>query len=770
VANWNPAATSTLGLEWFPYAQGSVSLDAAGKMAAVSLNQTATGGSATLNANIANIGIPIRGGIYAVEIYDNETGVPVDAVQSSFCYPNADVSGNGTGTGQWRTSGGSGSNIYANIDETTLTDFSGDYIQAGSSNTIVKYLGRVTAASPSLTGKRVLGVKLVTRLGGYSCPVAIMGLNIGGVDYSAGSYSVSSWYPGQTPRTFSKTWWFNPATKKPWTIADITAFNSTDEWFITRGNSRQLIVFQAYLQVYYCTENRIAVGYMDDSASALTANAWTTVPVLTPTGGAWTKDTTGRHLYTVRRVSNTGSIKIPYLTAADVNILASGWTPTVDPTYGTITAMGTANNHLMPVIQRQTTGPADIADSIAYVNPVAALVSNGQNAEQEVSAPAATAYGKFQFLVKPGDATANLSVILKRRDATAIGGSAFVLTPAAAAALPDVGGGWRFSQGSMATPTNNLNPAAQHFIEFSSTSGSPWTIQALDTLNAGNTTTFGGTTDRAVVNGVEADRYELAATVGTVPTPPTNFVAALGSQAVSETICCVTSIGRTDLTWDAVVYTTGYEGFHGYEIQRSEDGGTTWTTVALLVDEGASSWKDYEAKRGVGAKYRIRFIRTDGAISDWATAAATITKPVVSNTLFLVSNYEPTFNVAYEYRPGKSYDFNEADELVLTPLHMADYQAAFRPIEYRGTTANYTMLVGADDKVPVGGGKGWSAFGPLRDIARAALPYVCLLDYNGNRMLAALSVPSGEEEQPMALYIAEMAATEVGVDPYPVSS
>lgn len=603
MADWNPNAGGTAGLEWLPHTESSVTLDSATKCACQSMLQTAS--QATGTARVWVAGIPTRGGLYALEVYDNETAVPSN-VTTLTAQPNEDVTLNG-----WTEDDGSTTTIYDQIDETTIDV--ADYIKASSTG---KYYGRLNTGGLSLTGKRILGVQLTilyTYLGGF---VGAIGLNLSGTDYTGTTVPYSL-----TLATRTATWLYNPSTKAPWTIAQVQALDTTDEWWVSAGvaSGGSLFVYQAYLTVLIADENRIAVGPLDDTASALTANAWNAITLTTPTGGTWTKDGSGRHLYLLRRLNSTGALAVPTLAGTAAPNPARGFSPTLDPTNGYATEMGDSTPTVFPLIQR-TTAPAESVDSQPYKDLLPALVFTGQDAEQEVSNHSSANYKRVRALVKPNSATADLLIKVKRRSDNVQLGATITLTKAAVDACPDEGNGWKAIDETMSSVAA-LVAATQYYIEFSSASAGTgtdyWSVVALDTGDQGNGATYQGTTDRAVVNGTEADRYDLAVTVASVPTAPSGFAYALGTQTRDATIRGTTTLKRVDASWSATALAGS---FTRYELERSEDGGTTYVPVAWITTEATVAFSDYESPRGVAVSYRLRVVRSDGVASDWVTA------------------------------------------------------------------------------------------------------------------------------------------------------
>lgn len=788
MAEWNPNKTATLGLEWFPIVGGAVALDSAAKMTAVALDQTVSQIIGTIQ--IPNSGLPTRGGLFAVEVYDNETGVPVDSVASLDAVPNEDVT-----DGSWVNQASSNVNLFAGIDEGFPGSSADDVHVSGFQSTA--YM-RFNTGSLALTGKRILAVKLGIRSLIASTGVLTAGLNIGGVDYAGAG--LSGLAGPRADRWDYATWLYNPATRKPWTIADVQAFDTTDEFFL-RGQTQAgvwaaTIVYAATLSVYFVTENRLAVGTLDDAGSALTngssaAPAWNTATMLTPTGGAWTKDGSGRHLYTVRRISSGGSMNVPFLDSQETVqsgsvvtpkylSIARAWEVFPDPTYGHPAIMIGALSRIHPLVQR-TTVPADSVDSLPYTRDIVATVYTGRNAESEFSGAAATDYGVLRFYLATLDAfgAGDLLIKVKRRSDNVQFGSTVTLTAAQFRAIPprssgsDVWGAgtWRLVQVQLSPTPATLAAATQYYIEFSSTTQaiSYWALIVPDTNGAGQAAGFDGTSDAATYNALaENTSSDIAVTIATVPVAPGSMTAALGSQTVVETVNCVTAIPRADLSWTA---TSLGAAFLRYEIQRSEDAGTTWVDVAWVTVESVVAWKDYEAKRGVAASYRIRVVRTDGAFSVYRTAGATVTKPLLAGTgayaatMFFVSNYNPTQNLAVEYQPAREFSFNEADEQQLQGAYGQDYQLGANPIENRGVTAKWTLLVGLDDKVA--SGSGVAAFAALRALARAQIPYVCALDHQANRLLVQLKVPDGSQDTAGTAerYLATAYGSEVAATP-----
>lgn len=540
MAEYNPNSTPTKGVEWAPALAPGVTLDSGTKVAAMSVLQTVAG-QVIANEKVYVGAIPTRQGCYALEVYDNETGVPdITSLATVQIQPNEDVAiGNWTGTPV-----NSAGNRYQNIDELVLD--TSDYISHLSSALLSAYDGRMNGAGLVLTGKRVLAVRW--NMAG-SCIVGNGAATVAAYTPAGGGANLA--FPAfnplftTVPTLYTGPWaTYNDQTRKPWTIADIAALDAATAYWeiipVFGAGETEIRVHQVFLDILTITENRLAVGNLNDAASALTQNAWNTAAVLKPDGTAWTKDGAGRHLYTLRRLSATGALVVPGLSnGATPPNPASGFAPTVDPSYGYISAMGAAIPQVFGLVQR-TNAPADSVDSQPYTLQVEAKVYSGQSAQQEFSNAAATLYQEIVAMVKPNGAAGDLSIKVKTRAGDVQVGQTITWTAAEVGLLPDAGNGWKVLDRQMSAG-GLLAIGTQYYIEFSDATAADdgtgtkyWSILTLDVGDAttGVTAGFGGTTDRGTINGAEADRYDIATKLASIPVPPAGFTATVKEQTL----------------------------------------------------------------------------------------------------------------------------------------------------------------------------------------------------------------------------------------------
>lgn len=766
--NWNPNSTGTKGLEVFWPTTKSFALDSPTKMLGLSLDQSVSQAIGTIKVPVSSI--PVRGGTYVLEVFDGETAVSSTggSVTTLTARPNEDVSG--VSASAWSGIAAGTTNIYADIDESTPS--SSDYISNSSGPDT--YAGRMSTGSLSLTGKRIVAVRLCAYIGGYRGynSQAQLGLNISGTDYWGPIYSGMPHGSGTSSTYFrSVEWTTNPATGAAWTIAAVQALDTTDEWLVASMSTNTVFVSNAYLEVDVADTNdeRLAYGILDDSTSGLTAGAWNSVTVTTPTGGTWTKDGSGRHLYTLRRTSSTGSLVVPLLDGDAVSF-ASGWQPTLDSSSLLVTSMGDERTEVFGLIQR-TTAPADSVDSIPYVTQVAALVFSGTTAQQEFSSAGASTYGQLRFLVKANSATAALSVKVKRRSDNTQFGATLTVTADAANALDDEGGGWRLVDETLSS-TGTLATATQYYIEFSSnaagTGSDYWSVLAYDSWGSGDTTGFGGTTDRATlttstsVAAAEADRYDIPATFSVAPSPMSGGDTTLLTLSVTDGVgMAVAGIDYVRASWTATALGAS---FSRYDLDRSEDGGTTWTRIAKITDEATHYFDDIEGLRDVAASYRVRSVTTAGASSDWLSCG-TETPTGATGALYLTSNWSMEDSLVFHASGSDPVPaWAQLDTSTIRTPYGVDGHWAFRPTERRLRT--FAVTIYPPEQLSSTGRAGVGVFDALDDFLALSIPYVCVMDFRGDRWFADVTVGQEVELSP-AVYTQALVITELSRSPVP---
>jgi hypothetical protein len=258
-----------------------------------------------------------------------------------------------------------------------------------------------------------------------------------------------------------------------------------------------------------------------------------------------------------------------------------------------------------------------------------------------------------------------------------------------------------------------------------------------------------------------------------VPGPVTGVSAAVSSQGAHHAEVCggPACVGCADETLPTVVLTwsaapSGVPDVAGYQIDRLDTLAPDWERVAAVWGRTNTEWVDQEARISVQSQYRLRVIRTDDVTGDWSDPAA-VTLPAGHVALALSSNAATGMGVVYpEVWSGKEIDrewhFAEVEDVTLSKFYGRNRRVAFRPMERAGDDFKRTVLLNAGCTVDA---PTMDIFRPLRDLAWAPVPYVCVRDGEGNRWFATLLVDPGNNVRPGERWLAEMRIVEVADRP-----
>jgi hypothetical protein len=289
-----------------------------------------------------------------------------------------------------------------------------------------------------------------------------------------------------------------------------------------------------------------------------------------------------------------------------------------------------------------------------------------------------------------------------------------------------------------------------------------WILWALDETHGHVFTddqSFGGTVDYAFVDGSTQPQMDLVLTL-TVPPPagPASITVTTVSYALPANGGAVCPAGVHQTARVAWAATSEGVLFARYEVQRSEDGGTTWATIKRVSSEAILTFDDVTAARGVSLKYRVRTVRTTGLASTWRTQSDTTTLAVNTEAVVFATNDDPALTVGFVWlNPQHRYEFPSDREVNVVQLHNRDFNVVFRGTEDRGVIFPLDLLIYTrDDETDLGGlppeGRADEAFDALRAIAESDGPNVTVFTPFGRRVFAAVRVPAGALEGEAALY------------------
>jgi hypothetical protein len=238
-----------------------------------------------------------------------------------------------------------------------------------------------------------------------------------------------------------------------------------------------------------------------------------------------------------------------------------------------------------------TTAPAGASSPV--------FSANGSNAAQNTMATLYEA-GTYTFkatLTDPAGLTASSSItVVVNQTLTSIN-----VAPGTAT-LPDTG-----TQGFIATALDQFGASLASQPTFS------WTVlSGIGAISSGGTytapTSGTGSAMVAAISGAISGTASVTVTALAVPAMPTNLTAA----AVSKS--------QVNLSW-----TESSSAIGGFNIQRSSNGGKSWTQIGT-VGANATTYADTTVSKGKTYKYRVDAYNGAGA-SPWS-AAVTVTTPL----------------------------------------------------------------------------------------------------------------------------------------------
>lgn len=564
----------------------------------------------------------------------------------------------------------------------------------------------------------------------------------------------------------------NPLTGVAWTAADITGFDSGSNLLIQlEAAPGSTAVSWLSMIVESGSDKRVATGSIATQTS-LPSGVQTNLPVTLASN--WSKSTSTDYLLVARRLDDPAGAAqalIPQVVTLGTATCPHGqgisYSSTLDAN-GLLSAVGAADATRTVPFWLGTSGTAQSVDSQPYWDLAVRACHTSSTLRQGITGASAQAYKPIRVLLG-GSPNADLAIRVKKvSDDLAVGGTA-VLTAATLAAASTVGtitdATW--GQVPLRSMTVDLGSAATlatataYYAELTSTAGAatPWLVAMLDATAShalsGNQT-YGGTAQQATVAGTGVPAGDLVVLVAASPAAPSSITVTKTTSTINGT-----SVDWADIDW----VSGGSLGtaFSRWEVERSEDSGSTWAQIATITTEATVTFADYEGRRNVAAKYRVRAVRSDGVASDWTTQSNTVTPAASSGAWALfTSNADPTVSVGYS-PDGSTAEITlpSADEVVFLALHDRDYTAAFIPLEERGIRWQFTLQVHNSSTVP-SAGAGVQAFDALRALARAS-GSVCLHTADGERFFGALQVSALSRDFGSGAYRATVTFTQTAV-------
>lgn len=401
-------------------------------------------------------------------------------------------------------------------------------------------------------------------------------------------------------------------------------------------------------------------------------------------------------------------------------------------------------------------------------------VYTGMSQFQEMVPGATQSYLGVDFICcEPDNTESTLTVQVTTTAGGAVGGS-FTITRANAALLEDLYPPARIRRvrGWLSTGAS-LTSGTTYRVTFSSnapndaegwkigTAGAPDSLYTAAGVAAplGGLATFQASTARGTYKGTADSGIDLMVVLIAQPSAPVATAAITSitdeSPTFSRAFCDPATFELPKITWTAGAYTN----FARWEVEREEaDLLGYWVPLVYITNESQKLYRDYGARRNVAARYRVRALLTTGAFTDWATTTQVIPRPKRAEVV-LASDAEPSLTAAVDRHPSVRYQFLSPEEDTFVTMAGVPYQTVFgTPVE-RGVRFEYEVIVSVVDDLPE---KGVAAFKALRELMTSPeIPYVIVLDHDGNRFYAHVQMGSGLHTEPGHHYTTTLIVTEI---------
>lgn len=830
MAQFNPSEPCTVGCEWFPTREDGARLDGPFRSAGARLIADTTDNVAQAWITVESSG---GAGWFLMEVFDlTDTPLPESwpDLTSTNYRPGSDVVNEGAyGFGAYAPAGSS-VDVWRAVNAPTLVP---TFFTPNSNQPVAgpfayslfgesfRYVAGLAGLSGSLAGEVINRVTMWTCVNVYPSldPSLVSAtfrpyLYIDGATYTADVVKTVT-EPSAGGYLIRSDWYVNPATALPWTDTDLDAFDTTGTDGIgvlvdATGSANVLsAVHQMWMEVESCPgpDIRLAVGRLPipNDAFPLVRQGKLNIGMRDPATGLDTSfnlQVGHEYLFTLRQTLGDVWMAWRRLDTGETLPGPPFWTSCTPELYRPTLRIAKVGEQetaaFMMALQDIFTAfsvdsqpyssiNGDISVELGLNQPWTRVYDTLGNFEQEITPSGTGDYDWLRILVRAetGSVTGDLTVQLRRRDNNAAVGSLVTITADDLdAALPAAR--WQTVEKRLDTAAA-LTAATQYYFDIESTTDEahPWGVQVLSAVDAylpaglNNfapdsdwIATFGGTVDQLTIAGTSHPQLDAAVTIADSPAAPTGLAAL----AVEDS-CCVPFV---DVTWDPTAISECGLSFLRYDLDRSVDGGVTWQRIAEITDEAAAAIEDHEAPSATAVQYRLRVVRSDQAASPWSDEVS-VTSPTLCQGWTFTSNSAPTSGLWYAdvsddgTPPPRSNEFIDERE-TYRPLGRP-YSVEIRELEDRGSTTRMKLQVraGRDGCPDSSTCVEWSlcggdVFGPLRDLSRAGLPYLCARNECGETRYVSLRVERGTWFKTGNVYLAEVSMIDVAAVPYPVDA
>lgn len=798
MTDWNPNVDDVLGLEWVPGEIGSRVINGSSKCAALTFLSTV----AEDPVDFLWLGLfdrlQVNKGTFWVDIFEEGEEIP-GPVSTFTARPNGCAA---NAADAWKDAGGTpfavgGAGLGTDIGEAALdvSDFA-QYTGTYQNQSPLR-IELLTNTFPG--GRRVVGGRVII-VANRQDATGKLAVYIHGEaqnqNYALGEITVDT-----EVREFSipfpeiAPWgdnWFESY------IEDFDLHAPGSDGYTIRikpvgvGKNKPLRVYQMYVEIDYVTEHRAAYGIADFT---LRENDWVPFTPVDPlTFANWSKLADTSYTMLLRRlpkwtdlgsstnidagVSEGGSVSWRYLAETPQIAAYLGrepWLPdqgmaSYSPTLnsdGTVALMGEPGIRGYSFYMNAPSTPSVDGQPYIYhwVN-----TSSEDESRQYLTTTSGGTFDSVRLVLGPrDDAVDDVEIRVHRASDDVQFGSTITLTvddlrangvevatPEQHKLIGNPGGVTHYLIELEFDTSPTLAGATQYYVTVEGPAGdtTSWESLVLSANDYSNLVypgepTFGGSTDMANMTQsgtAGVDIVDLPVTLIDPPAAVSGFMASIGTQTVITDQQCTTAdwlvrdLEFAYLSWNTTILG---DDFVAYEIQRTQDGGTTWENIFYITDEDASVAQDYEALRNVQATYRIRVMASWYTASPWSDEDS-VTPVMDDCALLFVSNEFPEINQGYvDIGGSRSYKFLTADEKETHILVGRAYQVVTGPLEYRGDQFEADVVVWAGS-VPDDTGR--AQFDLIESLNTVATSYVCVLDETGRRWLADVAITDGDRQ------------------------
>lgn len=596
-------------------------------------------------------------------------------------------------------------------------------------------------------------------------------------------------------------WTVNPSTGCDWAADDLDQFDSLTPntgvgghlsgggWLIdATGSSNNLAtILQAWLEIEV-TDDAVDPRYAKGCLQP-TVPGWWIFDLVDPIDNTigFDKTATFDMVATLRRRHEAGRMGWRYLggdTAAS-DFQGEDTTYTVDKQL--LRSLDGTNERAFSLILIDDSGNVSIDsqpyasadgdfDKILGIDDDWPVVEAGRDLEQEITTVGADTYGWVRALVRldTGIATEPLTIRIRNGAGTPLGNSVVVYPQD----LESPRDGYQMVEGAFGPVA--LLAATQYKISFScpatAGAGEGWRVQTLSTYLEGGTSRvpvgastagYGGADDAAIIDGVRHIELDLVATIATQPDPPTDLVAVAtdGTEPCDQFVT---------LTWTGTDVSSDAGFFLQYEIEYSGDAGVTWERIAEITTEAVVTCEHRSAKRNIEGHYRMRVRRADFSCSIW-TAVARATPAMDCCGYILTSDVSPELTYWVD-DIGPDRTTTPLQQVAVTEHYGRDHSVVHHSLEWSGVRFTRKLMIAGEgiaegNATPdAGSSPEDTVYGPLCSLLPAlgaGLPYVTVLDPNGQRWFCGLQLGDWTHEGQGNIYTAQVTFITVTDVPSP---